>query len=258
MVVETKAEVSEEQKPEVEQPESETVSEPSDKEKVETKTEEVKPEIKPITFKTQQELDKHIQKQVESKATSIAQKTTATYQKQLNDLKQQLKDATTAKQESALAKLVKSFKDNGEDTGQVASFEQAVKDLYARESELNDRDEQIKEREQHYGDVTTSVKQVNAFTEALGLLLPDDEAGFISELTTLAEKIAGASTDREKELLIELEKARLQSLAEADKNKPKRTKPDTNLPSAPGGYDFQKETDADVLLKRGYSKLLKK
>uniref|UniRef100_A0A6M3II62 Scaffolding protein n=1 Tax=viral metagenome TaxID=1070528 RepID=A0A6M3II62_9ZZZZ len=257
MVVETKEEVSEIEgtADEIKQSESKATSEPVAEGKGVTEVKET--EVKPITFKTQDELDKHIQKQVEAKATSIAQKTTSTYQEQIKELKQQVKDATLIKQENALSKLVKSFKDNGEDSGQVADFEQAVKDLITRESELSERDDKIKEREQYYEDVTTSVKQVNAFTEALGLLLPDDDAGFISELTALAEKIAGASTDREKELIIELEKARLQQFAEADKNKPKRTKPDTNLPSAPGGRDLSKMSPSEQI-QEGFKKLIKK
>jgi len=254
MVVEIKELITEELENKVEESETKAVTEPSD-ETLETKASA--PEVKPITFKTQEEFDKHIQKQVEAKATSIAQKTTSTYQEQIKELKQQVKDITTQRQESSLAKLVKSFKDNGEDSGQVADFEQAVKDMWAKESTLNDRDEKLKEREQHYDTVTTSVKQVNAFTEALALLLPDDDAGFISELTALAEKIAGAGTDREKELLIELEKARLQSLAEAEKDKPKRTKPDTGLPSASGGRDLSTLSPSEMLVE-GFKKATNK
>lgn len=250
MVVETKEGISEET--EVKEPESEVVEEPVAKEE-EGKT-EVKPEVKPITFQTQEELDKAIEKKAKTLADSIADKGLKTYQTQIADLKKQLKETTHKKEDETLSRLLKAQSDEWGETEQVGVFQDAVKKFITDRREFDDR---VSEWEDNHQKATQSVKEVTAFTEALTLLLPDDDAGFITELTTLAEKIAGAETEKEKALLIELEKARLQRLAEAQNNKPKRTKPDTGLPSAPGGTDLTK-LDADTLLKRGFAKELKK
>jgi len=251
MVVETKEEVSEETK--VEEPETEDTSEPVEKEGTKAKV-EVKSEVKPITFQTQEELDKAIEKKAKTLADSISDKGLKTYQTQITDLKKQLKEATYKKEDDVLAKLQEAQTDEWGKTESVGVFQDEVKKLIADRRALNTEKEEWEENHQK---ATQSVKEVTAFTEALTLLLPDDDAGFITELTTLAEKIAGAETEKEKALLIELERAKLQALAEAQNNKPKRTKPDTGLPSASGGRDLSKLTPSEILVE-GFKKVTSK
>jgi len=255
MVTETSEQVTTEQVttaevPAIETKTKEAKAETEVTEVEDTETKETEPTEEPITFKTQAELDKHLEKKAQSLANSIADKSTATYQEQIKGLKQQLKEATFIKEDDALSRLEKSQSEEWGETQDVGDFQEAVKKLIKETRSFNQTKENWEEGHQK---ATQSVREVNAFTDALALLLPEDDAGFISNLTALAEKIAGAQTDREKELLIELEKVKLQALAEAKPEKPKRTKPDSNLGSAPGGTDITKLSARELLL-RGFSK----
>ena len=249
MVTETKEELSEVEMPGTEE---ETGA------KAESESGEIeetgKEKEEPIVFNSQAELDKAVEKKAQALADSIADRGLKTYQEQIKTLKQQVKEATYKKEDDALARLEQAQTDDWGQTEQVGDFQEQVKKFVKERREFNSK---VDEWEENHQKATQSVREVNAFTDALALLLPEDDAGFISELTTLAEKIAGAQTDREKELLIELEKAKLQALAGAKDEKPRRTKPDTNLPSAPGGRDLSKMSPSEQI-QEGFKKLIKK
>ena len=223
MVTETEEKVTTGEEEQEQKPEEESAE----------KVEVVEPE--PITFKTQEDLDKHII----SQATSIANKSTATYQQQVEELKKEIK-ATKSQledkhEDDALTRLEKAqTKEWEDDAKDVGEFQSAVRNLIKERREFR---QQVEEWEEKHEKATQSVKEVNAFTKALALLLPEDEGGFVSSLTALAEKLAGADTDREADLIYQLEEARLKSKAEV---KPKKTRPDSNIPSASGGKDWSK------------------
>lgn len=238
MVTETIEETAVEEKIEVETPQEEF---PAETPVVE---EPAKEEV-PISFTNQGELDKHIAQ----KASSIADKSTATYQQKISELHKELKAAKDKQEDDALAKLGEAQTQEWSGEQNVGDYQEAVRDLVKRSRVLRDKEE---EWDTNHELATESARNVNAFTEALNLLLPEDNAGFVTTLTELANKIAGAETDREKALIVQLEKARLK--AEAEAPKPKRTKPDPNIVSVPGGADLSK-LSARELIARGIPKI---
>jgi len=216
----------------------------------ETGTKEPEPEVKPITFQTQTELDKHIEKQVQSLSDARTAKSMVTYQQELAEVKKQLKEATFRKEDDTLSRLEKSQSEDWGETQDVGDFQSEVRKLISERREFNQRKEEWDEDHQK---ATQEANDINAFKEALEILPPVGEEGYVSNLIALVEEIAGAATRREKDLIKELAKVNLKALAEAKPEKKKRTTPDSNLGSAPGGVDLTK-LSARELLNRGYDK----
>jgi len=210
-----------------------------------------------FTFQTQEDLDKHVDEQVKSLATSIANKSTATYQQQLEEIKKEnrtLKTQVEDKQEDdALDRLDKAQKEEWGETKEVGEFQQAVRDLIKERRGFR---QQIEEWQGKHEQATESARHVNAFTKALQLLLPEDQEEFIPALNELVTKLAGAETDRELDLIYALEEAKLKARAEAEP-KPKRVRPDSNLPTAPGGVDLSKLV-GEAAVAEGLKRLAKK
>jgi len=238
---------------------TETQTEPTNKAEETAEVEEVKDgaegkeqedEAKPITFATQDELDQHVEKKAHSLANSIADKSNTKYQQKIRDLTAELNKAKDIREDSAVDKLLASLKAQGEDEEQVIQFDRAIKDVVERERKLRDSETEWQDKHEK---ATQSARDVNAFTEALSLLLPEDDSGFVSNLTALAEKISGAETAKEKALIIELEKAKLERLIEGTPKENKKPKPDVHIGTVPGGADLSKLSGRD-LLRRGFSK----
>ena len=232
MVTEAKAE----REIEIEEPEASLEAEPEVEAEPEAETEQ------PISFKTQAELDEYVTKGADSLANTIASKSLVTYQQKIGELQKELRQAKDVREDNTFSRLMSSFKEQGEDDQQVINFEDAAKDLIKRERAFREQEAEWNEKHEK---ATQNAREVNAFTEALGILLPEDDSGFVSSLTELTRKIAGAESDREKALIIELEKGKLQAPVVA---KPKRTKPDSNLPSSQGETGSSKEPE-DVITR---------
>ena len=209
-----------------------------------------------VSFKTQAELDEYVKVKVEPLAKTIANKSTATYQQQVNDLTKELKDTKLQledkKEDDGLDRLEKAQRDEWGETQDVGEFQQAVTTLLAQRRAF--RKEKLDWQDGHEK-ATQSVREVNAFARALKLLLPEDEGEFVSTLEVLAAKLAAAETDKEADLIYELEEASLRAKAD-EEPKLKRRRPDTNLPTAPGGVDISKLSGQD-LLKKGFKKEFK-
>ena len=238
----------------------ETVETPESEVNTGVQAEEVKesPKEEAITFKTKAELSAHVQKEAERLANSIANKSTGKYQTEVNDLKAKLKEAerkTTEKQEDdAYAKLDKLQKEEWGETPEVGDFQEAVKKL--RTDVRKFKQEQGDWAERHEI-ATKGIKEYNALMKGLELYLDQESAEeFLPTLKAFVKKVAEAGTDREADLLYALEQARLKELVEAEE-KPKRTKPDSNLPSAPGGKDWGKAS-AEEKIAQGLQEERKK
>ena len=219
----------------------------------------IEPQHEAITFKTQKELDDFVTKKASSLADSIANKGTATYQKQVEDLKKELAETKSQleykQDDDALDKLEKAQTETWSDESQqdVGDFQEAVRKLVQDRRGFR---QQVKDWEGKHELATQEARNVNAFTRALKLLLPEDQDEFVPALEELAKKLAGAKTDREADLIYELEEGRLRAKAEAPP-KVKRTRPDSNLVTAVGGEDISTLTPREKM-DRGLDKLKKK
>ncbi len=115
---------------------------------------------------------------------------------------------------------------------------------------LRKKEREFSEREEK---TTTNARQQNAFTKALKLILVKEDADKLFEIVEpLAKKLAEAKTDEEADLLYQVEELKMQMKAEPEK----RTKPDSSLPSAPGGVDW-KNLSPDEKIKRGLTQKIK-
>ena len=223
----------------------ENQTEPIDEEKETTEVEEVEDgaegekegEAKPITFATQEELDQHVEKKARSLANSIADKSSSKYQQKIRELTTELNKVKDGKEDNAVEKLLASLKSQGEDEEQVMHFDRAIREVVDRERKLRDRETEWNDKHEK---ATQSARDVNAFTEALSLLLPEDDSGFVSNLSALSKRISSAETEKEKALVIELERAKLERLVEGTPKENRKPKPDTHLGTVPGGVDFDK------------------
>lgn len=215
---------------------------------------EKKEEVKPITFSTQDELDQHVDKKARSLANSIADKSTIKLQTRISELTSELSKVKDAKEDSAISKLLASLKEQGEDENKVVDFGNAVKDIVDRERKLRDKETDWNDKHEK---ATQSARDVNAFTEALSLLLPEDDSGFVSNLSALAKRISSAETEKEKALIIELEKAKLERLVEGTPKENKKPKPDTHVGTVPGGVDTSKLSPKEKI-DEGLKKLREK
>jgi hypothetical protein len=193
-----------------------------------------------ITFTTQAELDKYIQ----DKATPIAQglkdKEMKTYYDSLSEarneaksLKAQLEDKA---EDSLLDTLEKSQAENWGDNQETRNFQEAVRQERARERKVRQRESDAEVLAAKQEEVS---RHQSALQKALKLFLPENP-DFISDVESFAEKLSQAETEREMELIFQVEEAKVKARAEGA-SQAQRVKPDGGVPSAPGGQKTESQ-----------------
>lgn len=194
-----------------------------------------------ITFKNKVELAEHIK----SEANSIANKSTAPLQsdndklktentKLLRQLEYKAEDTKLSKLEAAeLAELP-----NTEDVRQVQDVRSSVikkgREQAEKEQELTLLEERL---------TATGLRQ-SAFEKALQLFLPK-EKDFISQIEGFATKLQEAKTEREMELIFDMEESKIKTKAESSKTK--RPPPDKNPVTSPGSKNESGKSPREMI-----------
>ncbi len=200
--------------------------------------EEITPSPELITFKNKVELEKHIQTQVKAESNRIANKSTASLQSANDELRQQLKSLQSKledkQEDSKLSKLEKAELEESGDTPEVRDTQEVRREIVKLGRVNRDK---AKELEGTASKLQEVERQQDAFAKALKFFLPEDNEEFLSNVDTFAKKLASAETQKERDLIIELEEAKRHVEVEPKVSKPK---PDSSLPTASGGMDASK------------------
>lgn len=224
--------------------EKETEEQEEASKETETVSEEEKEEV--ITFQTQAELDALIQEKATPIAQGMKDKELKPFyddlraeKKKVRDLERQLED----KQDVAgLALIEAKQRESWGETEDVETFQEAVRKTRQRERNVTRKEEDVQEIADN---LTVTERRQSAFEKALNLFLPED-ADFISKINAFADRLAEATTEKEMELLVALEEKGIKTEAEAEPRKPKRTRPDSGLPSASGEGSWESIRDAYI------------
>ncbi len=221
--------------------ETETVSKKETKE-TEVKEKEVGEE--PITFKTQAELDKHVDEIAKRLAQGMKDK----------ELKPVYDEMQKHKRDKELLEL--RLSDKAEDT-KLSKLEKAELEEHGDIVEVRDTQEvrreaiklgranrdKSKELEATASQLQEIQKLQDAFVLTDKFFLPEDEE-YLSKREAFAKKLASAETQKERELILENEELKMHTEVEP---KPRKPRPDSSLPSAPGGADFNKMSGRELI-----------
>ncbi len=260
MVTETKEQTIETEESEVAEPETKDggldKKTSEGKESVsEKETEEVGKWESP-TFNTEEEYDTHLTKEASRIAQGMKDKELKPVYDQLQQLKKDnktLQNKVADKQElDTLTRLQGKQKEDWGDTPEVGEFQEEVTKTIKLRQQLRDRENELNER---LAITEAADHKVTALQKAIAFFLPEDK-GFISQIEELTEELSKATSDREIDLILQLREARVKASAESPE-KPKRTKPDSSIHSAPGGIDVSK-LSPDAKIQLGLDKLRKK
>ena len=231
-------------------PGEETEDSTEEVEETEGETEEV------ITFKSQTELDEHVKKRIAPEANRIANKSTAPIQTENNSLKSEnarlKRDLEYKAEDSKLGKLEAAELEESGDTEDVRKVQDVRREVIKQGRDIKQREQVVIDKEDSLN--KTGLRQ-DAFEKALKLFLPEDEE-FLSTIESFAKKLEEATTQKEMDLIFSMEESKIKAKAEAEP-KPKRKRPDSNLPSAPGGKNTKDMTGSE-LLEQGFKDLVKK
>lgn len=202
-------------------------------------------EVKPITFATQADLDKHIEGKITPLAQGMKDKELKPAYDEIDALKKentQLKvDLEDKAEDSTLTKLEAAEKAGyeGEDEEQVKDFQEARRE-FIKVGQNNRKEE--KRLTTLASGLEEVERQQSARQMALDYLLPDDK-DFLSDVDALTNELAGADEGGRKKIL-ELRDLRSE-LAESQRNQQEKPPPDSSGHTAPGGVDFSKLSPAD-------------
>ncbi len=196
-----------------------------------------------ITFKSQAELEEHTQKRIEAESNRIANLSTAPIQSENDKLKKTNtsleRRLTDRDEDNQLSRLAKAEGEEWGNTPEVREIHD-VRVEVVKQGRLN-RDKEIEltdtaERLDIIG------RQQDAFEKALKLFLPEDTE-FLSIIENFAAKLSKAESQKEMDLLYELEEKQIKAKAPT---KPNRPKPDSSQPSALGGSLKDESPEARV------------
>ena len=235
MVAELKKETEEQEASK----ETEPVSE--EKETEEKETEEVE---QVITFKTQEELDAH----VNEKAKPLAQGMKDKELKPVYDELRQIKADNVALKlqvegrddDSHLSRLEQAETKEWGSTAEVREIQDVRRDVVKQGREQKSKEQELKDTASKLDLIG---RQQDAFEKALKLFLPEN-VEFISEIEDFASELSKAESQNEMDLLYERRETKMKAKAEAP-SKPKRTRPDGSIPSAAGGKDWSKASASE-------------
>lgn len=237
------------EKQESEEPKAEETLSPEASKETETVSEEKpeqepekKEEAKPISFESEEAFEQAIKDKVDRAAQGRTDKQLKSVYDQLNQLKRDKEEAelkvSDKTEDSKLSKLEKAELDELGDTPEVRSIQDARREVVEKGRDMRRRERDLAEREQK---VTTNADQQNVFTDVLKFLLVKEDADTLfAAAQPLIDKLVKAKTPEERKLILEVEELKRQRGPEQPKEKEKRTKPDSSLPTASGGVDISR------------------
>ena len=212
-------------------------------------TPEPEEEKPPLSFKTQEELDVHMEPLIENRAKSKKDTELAPLQQKVGD------------QATEITKLTLQLKERQEDTA-LDRLEAQQDDQYTNESTLPDfkvaqrdilmKGRTIERREVDQQAIAVGLEkkasEVDAFRKALEFFMPEDK-NFLESINALADELLSVSTDSERTLVIRNKGLELRLTNDSKPVITPRSRPDSTITTTISNEDTTNMSARDLIAK---------